>query len=378
LRRLGVKKGDKVCLFLPNCLEFLYLWFGLAKIGGVMVPLNINLRGEELRYIIHHCDARRIVMDEHLYPAFACIEKDLARIEQKIWRGRNDLPSRDFCSFKDLLRGGEDRSPEEEIKDEDPLSILYTTAATTYPRGIMISHFNYIHTGEVWAKEVIDFQEEDIFYTHLPLFEANAQMFTIMGSLVTGCPHVLKEKFVPSGFWDEIDRCRATVFNYNAGMINMLMKQPISENNAGHSIRAAFGGILSREDRRDFEKRFGIKVLEGFGWIESGGINLIRGNNNDKKNGSIGKPIRFFEVKPWDENNQEVPIGETGEIVVKGEVPYSMSLGYYKQPDRTAEAWDGGAFHTGDWGYKDADEYFYPTEQHQGRAIRRFGDNIFS
>jgi len=375
LRRLGVKKGDKVCLFLPNCLEFLYLWFGLAKIGGVMIPLNFDLRGEELRYIIHHCEARRIVVDEDLYPAYAQIEKDLSRIDRKIWRGRNHPPSKDFYSLQNLLRGSEDRSPGEEIMDKDPLGILYTSVAASPPRGIVISHFNYIHTGEVWAKEAIAFHEEDIFFTSLPLFGANAQMFSIMGSLATGCPHVLRENFLPSRFWEDIRQSRATIFNFTAGMLSMLMKQPVRENDTDHSIRAAFGGIVSQELRQGFEKRFRIKILEGYGWIESGGLSFVS-FGNDKKVDSLGKPIRFCEAMIWDENNQEVPIGQTGKIVVKGEIPHSISLGYYKQPDKTAEAWDGGAFHTGEWGYRDADGYFYLADQYD-KGIRRFGENIF-
>jgi carnitine-CoA ligase len=374
LQSMGVKKGEKVCLLLPNGLEFLYLWFGLAKMGGIMVPLNFNRPGAELGYMIRHCDARWVVVDEDLYPAYVSAGKDLPRIEQKVWRGEKDPPSKDFRPLGDLLRGAERGDPAEEIREEDPLGILYTPAITAPPKGIMISHFNYVNTGEQWAKGVIDSREEDVFFTHLPLFGANAQMFTIMGSLAMGCSLVLREKFSPFHFWEDIQRWRVTIFSYTSEMLQMLLKQPVRDD-IGHPVRAVFGGIVPRELRQEFEKRFRIKALEGCGWIESGGLNVVS-LANDKKAGSLGKPVRFCEVMIWDENNQEVPIGQTGEIVIKGNPRYSMSLGYYKQLDRTAEAWDGGAFHTGDWGYKDADGYLYLADP-VDKGIRRIGENIF-
>lgn len=374
LRRMGVKKGDKVCLLLPNCLEFLYLWFGLAKMGGIMVPLNFNRPGAELGYMIRHCDARWMVVDEDLCPAYESVEKDLPRIEAKIWRGEKDPPSKDFRPLGDLLRGADGGDPAEEIREEDPLGILYTPAGALPAKGIMISHLNYVNTGEVWAKEVIDSREEDVFFTHLPLFGANAQMFTIMGALTMGCPLVLGKNFSPFLFWPEIQRSKATIFNYTPEMIQMLIKQ-VGRDEPDHAVRAAFGGIVSREVGQDFEKRFRIPILQGWGWIESGGLNLVS-PTRDKKSGSLGRPIRSWEVMIWDKNNQEVPIGQTGEIVIRGKPPGSMSLGYYKQMDRTAEAWDGGAFHTGEWGYKDADGYIYLVDPAE-RGLSRSGENIF-
>jgi crotonobetaine/carnitine-CoA ligase len=375
LRECGVKKGDHVCLFLPNCPEFLYLWFGLAKIGGVMVPLNVNLRGDGLRYIIHHCDARWIVVDERLYDAYAFVEKDLPEIKQKIWKGEMDPPARNFYSLRHLMEAAEDKAPPGvKIKDEDPLGLIYTSGTTGPPKGAMISHFNYLNSGQVWVKDIIDYREDDIFFTTLPLFHANAQMFTTMGSLLSGRPFVLRERFSASQFFDEIRQYGATIFNYIGGMLTMLMKQPERPDDADTPARATFGGAAPREIWRDFERRFKLTIIEGFGLTESGGVCLC--NPPDKiKVGSIGKPLSFCEVTIWDENNMEVPIGQNGEIVVQEKVPFSMFLGYYKQPDKTKEAWEGGWFHTGDRGYQDENGYFYFIDRIK-ECIRRRGENI--
>jgi len=205
LRELGVRKGDPVCLFLPNCLEFLYLWFGLAEIGGVMVPLDVNLRGDGLKYIINHCDARWIIVNERLLDTYSIVENGLSRIDHRVWHGEADPPGENFLSLSRLMEAAEEKAPPPlAIREEDPLGILYTSGATGPPKGVMISHFNYLNSGEIWAKDVIHYRPDDIFFTTLPLFHANAQMFTAMGSLFSGRPFVLRERFSASRFFDEI------------------------------------------------------------------------------------------------------------------------------------------------------------------------------
>lgn len=240
----------------------------------------------------------------------------------------------------------------------------------------MISHFNYINTGHVWTKDIIDYRADDVFFTTLPLFHANAQMFTTMGSLVSGRSYVLRERFSASRFFDEIRQYGATIFNYIGEMLTMLMKQPEREDDSNNPARLTFGGAVPPDLWQNFEKRFNVKIIEGYGLTESGGVCLC--NPPDQiKEGSIGKPSRFCDVTIWDEDNREIPFGETGEIVVKEKIPSSMFLGYYKQPDKTEEAWIGGWFHTGDRGYKDEDGYFYFVDRMKD-CIRRCGENISS
>lgn len=377
LRGLGVKRGDHVCLFLPNCPEFVYLWFGLAKIGGVMVPLNFNLRGDGLKYIINHSDAKMIVVNEHLYDAYAAVEKDLLAIEQRIWHSE-DIPSpKNFSSLKNLMETAEEKLPPTiEIKDETPLGIIYTSGTTGPPKGAVISQFNYLNTGQVWVNEILDYAVDDIFFTALPLFHANAQMYSTMGALCSGRPYVLREKFSASRFWDEVRQHKATVFNYIGGILTILMKQPEKEDDIDNPVRIAFGGAAPKEIWVDFEKRFNVKIIEAYGSTENGAIPLCNPPEHIKV-GSVGKPTSFAEVKIWDEKNHEVRIGQTGEIVTKEKVPYSMFLGYYKQPDKTKEAWAEGWFHTGDRGYMDEDGYFYFVDRIKD-CIRRRGENISS
>lgn len=377
LHELGVRKGDHVCLFLPNCLEFLYLWFGLAKLGGVMVPLNVHLRGDGLKYIINHCDAKWMVVNEALHDAYAFVEDDLPKVEHRIWHGPDATIPPGFSPLSNMLAAaGQDPPPTVDMQDGDPLGIIYTSGTTGPPKGAMISHYNYLNTGQVWANDVVDYREDDLFFTTLPLFHANAQMFTTMGSLRSGRPFVLRERFSASKFFDEIRQYKATIFNYIGGMLTMLMKQPERPDDTDNPARATFGGAAPRELWRDFEKRFDVTIIEGYGLTESGGLCLCNPPHQIRV-GSIGKPTSFCDVTIWDENNREVPTGNTGEIVVKPNHPHAMFLGYYKQPDKTQEAWEGGWFHSGDRGYQDQEGYFHFVDRVKD-CIRRRGENISS
>jgi crotonobetaine/carnitine-CoA ligase len=349
----------------------------MAKIGGVMVPLNTALRGDGLMYIINHCDAKWIFVSERLYESFDFVEKDLNGIEKRIWHGENEPSPKNFYDLKAMMKEAADKAPTTvDINDDDPLGIIYTSGTTGRPKGAMISHFNYLNTGEIWVKDIIAYREDDIFFTTLPLFHANAQMFTTMGSLTSGRPFVLRERFSASRFFDEIREYEASIFNYIGGMLTILMKQPESEKDSDNSARATFGGGAPREIWSAFEKRFGVTIIEGYGLTESGGVCLCNPPDNIKL-GSIGKPTRFCDVAVFDENNREVPTGQSGEIVVKEKIRHSMFLSYYKQKDKTDEAWDGGWFHTGDRGYTDEDGYFYFVDRIKD-CIRRRGENISS
>jgi crotonobetaine/carnitine-CoA ligase len=240
----------------------------------------------------------------------------------------------------------------------------------------MISHRNYLNTAQVWIDDFIRCREDDIFYTCLPLFHANAQMYTTMGSLYSGRPFVLRERFSASQFFNEIRQFGATIFNYIGGMLGILMKQPVKDNDCDNPARIAFGGAARKEIWQLFEKRFNLKIIEGYGATETGALPLCN-PPHEIKVGSVGKPTRIADVTIWDDHNRELPIGQSGEIVVKGKTPNSMFLGYYKQPDKTTEARDKGWFHTGDRGYQDEDGYFYFIDRIKD-CIRRHGENISS
>jgi crotonobetaine/carnitine-CoA ligase len=268
----------------------------------------------------------------------------------------------------------ENAPPAVNIKDGDPLAILYTSGTTGPPKGVIISQLNYINTGRVWAEDIISYREDDIVFSTLPLSHASAQMLTVMSCLVSGRPYVLGERFSPALYFDRVRQYGATVLHFIGSMVTMLMKEPEKENDSDNPARIVSCAGTSREIWQNFEKRFNVTLIEGYGLTETGGVCLM--NPRDKiKIGSIGKPTKFCDVGIWDENNQEIPVGQNGEIVVKEKTPYSMFLGYYRQPDATEEAWRGGWFHTGDRGYVDEEGYFYFVDRIKD-CIRTHGQYV--
>ncbi len=377
LESLGVRKRDKVCLMLSNRPAFLELWFGLAKLGAVMVPLNTSLIGEGFAYIVNHSDASVFVLESAFAPVFKRAERELKGIRAKVFVGDKERMPEGFVSYDEAVSAfPPERTRRAVLQPSDLMSIIYTSGTTGLPKGAMISHFNYPNAGKIWADIVVRANSEDIFFTTLPLFHANAQMFTTMGSLSSGRPFVLRERFSASKFFPEIRQYGATVFNYIGAMLTILMKQPPQPDDADNPARLTFGGAAPKEIWRDFEKRFGVTIMEGFGLTETGGLCLANPYERVKV-GSIGKSLPFCDVKIVDGSDVEIPSGRSGEIVVRSKVPNGIFLGYYKDPQRTEESMRNGWFHTGDRGYADEEGYFYFLDRMKD-CIRRRGENISS
>jgi len=359
LREMGVERGDKVCLLLTNRPEFIEIWFGLAKLGAVMVPLSETLKADGFTYIINHSESTVMVVEREFHPVFQAIEQSLEKIGKKIWVGsESDTPS-DFIRYPDAtVENTVTKSRYSKVVGSDVMAIIYTSTGAGLPRGTMVPHHNYINTGKIWADAIIQVSSSEIFFTNLPLYQINAQVTSTMGALSSGRPLVLGERFVPSRFVDEIRRCGATVFNLVGWMFAALMKEPAQSGDAQNSARIVFGAATPKELWKGFEERFGVTILEGYGRAESGGVCLIN-SLKDKRIGSIGKPMPYCDVKIFDENDRELPAGMPGEIVVRPVMPDSIFAGYYNNPDLTRETMRNGWFHSGDCGYVDEENYFY-------------------
>lgn len=377
LLRLRIRKGDRVAIMLQNCPEFFYSWLGLNKIGGVMVPINTAFKGEETKYILNHSEARIIIIANSLLDVLEGIKKDCGYLEKVICIGEGIIP--DAISFSELIEGASAELPPLELGDEDLASIIYTSGTTGKPKGVMHTQRAYILVGQGFTLRV-GARSEDRFFTPLPLFHANAQFYSTMGSLAAGASLILVERFSATKFWDQIRHFHATEFNFIGGMIRMLYNQPESPKDVDNPIRVAYGAPVPKDIFEAFEKRFGLTLVEGYGLTECPGASQ-NPLQVPRKIGSIGLPathpdpsLRFMEMKIFDENDEELPPGNIGEIALKSP---ALMKGYFKDPEKTAEAIRKGWFHTGDYGFMDEDGYFYFVDRKKD-IIRRRGENISS
>jgi carnitine-CoA ligase len=375
---LGVKKGDRVCFFLLNCPEYLYGWLGLAKIGAVLVPINTNYKSEETRYILQHSEANTIVVHSSLKEVIDRIRSETPSLRNFLSLGEKKADD-GYLPFEEALRNAPADLRPTDVGEQDLCEIMYTSGTTGPSKGVMMTHQYWIINGYGYSYPM-DVKPEDRLFTCLPLFHANAQGYSTMGALTAGASLILMERFSATRFWDEIRQYRATVFNFIGAMLTILSKQPESERDRDHHVRAAYGSpALEKKFQAYMEQRFGITFVSGYGLTECG-LCIIQPLYGSRKENSMGLPKQIpgfgfvNKIRVVDENDQEVPRGTVGEIVIKNP---AVTKGYYKDPELTSKVIRNGWLHTGDRAWMDEDGYFFFADRKKD-VIRRRGENVSS
>jgi crotonobetaine/carnitine-CoA ligase len=380
---MGIRREDKVCIMLNNSPEYLDVWFGLSFLGAILVPLNIHLKGDGLRYILTHSDCKVIVAEEeYVHRIIQCLEtlpKDLKIIIRgKIESVLKNLETKNIVkgSLEQLISNSSTQLPDLSVSPNDINCILYTSGTTGAPKGVMLSHAAYVNSAQSFASRMVNVQPDDILFTTLPLFHINAQAHTTLGAISANATIALSKKFSASRFWDEIRAHGATIFNSLGSMIPILIKQPEREDDRNNPARVTACAATPKEFWRTFEERFGVKIIEGYGLTETAGF-CISNPIEFTRIPSIGKEFPYIKTKIVDENDNPVKTGEIGELLIKPLVEHSIMEGYYKMPEKTAETMKDGWFHTGDRVYEDEDGYLYFSDRLK-QCIRRRGENISS
>lgn len=374
LHRLGIRRGDRVCVMLRNCPEFLYAWLALAHMGGILVPINTNFREKEVEYILGHSGAAGVLTEARFIP----LMEEMKRIpgpRHWICEGREEAPG--WMPFEELLRSPARFEERLKLRGDDISTIMYTSGTTGPPKGVLITHKMYIYCGEgyqLWAR----IQERDRLFTCLPLYHANAQYYSTMGSLAAGASLALAERFSASQFWEQVRKSGATIFNFIGAMLVILLKQPECAADRDHSIRLAYGApALARPVRDYVEKRYGLTVISGYALTECP-FGTMESPDGVRKELSMGRPRyhpRFKNhVRLVDDQDREVPPGTVGEITLRNP---AVMKGYYKEPEMTRKALRGGWLHTGDNAWRDEEGYFYFVDRKKD-VIRRRGENVSS
>lgn len=376
---LGVKKGDKVAIMLNNCVEFLYSWFGLNKIGAIEVPINVALKGEGLVYQIVQSDSVALVADTVFLDRLGPVSDDLSTVRHAIFRNSTDEAS--LASWKGIeslwiedLMDHPATSPDIEVLFSDMASILYTSGTTGRSKGVEMSHHYWY---DIWSSSVkySRYTEDDILYTGLPFFHGNAQGITIGPAILADAKAVIVERFSASSLLDDCRKWNCTEANYIGGIIPILMKQEPDEGDGDNPLRLMVGAAAPVDIWDDFESRFKTKLLEVYGMTECYCCLVVP--YDEPRAGSCGKPITGWRVMLVDDNDNEVSPGELGEFIAQPENMFVGTTGYFKQIEPTLEFFKNFWMHTGDLGKRDEDGYFYFVDRKK-QALRRRGENISS
>ncbi|MGB9678402.1 MAG: long-chain-fatty-acid--CoA ligase [Thermoanaerobacteraceae bacterium] len=348
---LGIVNGDKVALSFPNCPEYIFSFMGASKAGAIVVPLNMMLTLEEIAYIIMESGANTIVV----HPLIA---QKIDKNQLSSLRLKNIIILDDYVIEKILGTG----NPKEiDIKDDDICTYLYTSGTTGKPKGAMLTHNNFYSDVKA-MDEVSDLGKDDNFLCVLPLFHSFSWTVNVLLAFYLGATVTIKENFMPKDTLDTLINEKITVFCGVPSMFAILMR--MAEKGQFKALRLAISGgaPLAPEIQRGFEEKFNFPLVEGYGLSEAAPVALLNPLEPDavRKPGSIGFPLPCLEAKIVDENDNEVAVGEVGELVLKGS---NIMLGYHNMPEDTAITLKNGWLHTGDLAKKDDEGYFYIVDR---------------
>jgi carnitine-CoA ligase len=373
LAQLGINKGDRVALIVPNRPEMLELFFACAKLGAVQVPLNYWLKGEFLRHQLMDCAARILVADDAGVQAAEVIlgATEIEHVVLMDSKSRTSLPSSFYSGFHTL----EPMLPQVRVTPQDVASINYTSGTTGLPKGCVLPHRYYVVAANA-ARQMEWIVPGDRLFTAYPLFHMSG-VHSLMEALVGDASLVIEPEFHASTFMKRAVEAGASVIAGVGPMGMAILAQPASPEDGLHPMRLARFIPMHPERQAEFEARFKTPIMaEGWGQTECSPATLSP-VNGPRKAGAAGRALEHLEIKAVDDFDREVSAGSVGELVIRPRQPDVMYRGYWRNPQATVDAQVNLWHHTGDYGAIDEDGYVTFIDRKKD-ALRRRGENVSS
>jgi len=361
LKSIGIQPGDKVAL---NCLNLPYfpmVYFGILKAGAVVVPLSVLLKKDEVAYHLKDSEAKAI---------FA-------------FTGTAELPTTDPSPIEGtktlgvLMNGQPPTFETEATNPNDTAVIIYTSGTTGRPKGAELTHSSLL-LNAILSSDLGALSDEDTVLTVLPLFHIFAMTVLMNAGIYRGVSNILLPRFDAEAVMGLMLKHKVTLFAGVPTMYWGLLNYSGDKFDPGQvksSLRVCFSGgaSLPVSVLEEFEKKYEVPILEGYGMSEGSPVVTFNHLNKKRKPGSIGTPVWGVEVKVVDENDNEVPVGEKGELLYKG---HNVMKGYYNKPDENEKTLANGWLHSGDVAVKDEDGYYYIVDRTKDMIIRG-GLNVY-
>ncbi|MBI2485361.1 MAG: acyl--CoA ligase [Deltaproteobacteria bacterium] len=343
----GVKRGNRVAIFLPNSIEFITSFFAVATIGAISVPINTSYKEEEIKFYISHSSSKLVLTEEKLKP-----------IAEKAAKGTSATIIIIKGDIKDWSFSKRDVSCQNkaEIKTDDEVIYLYSTGSTGKPKRVARTHFNLIALADNHS-QTVNWTEEDRILFSVP-FSHTYGFGNFISAVKVGASIYSLAEFNRNKVIDLIEREYITVFPTVPFMLSALAETFLSKPRNLSSLKLVIsaGAPLPKETSYKFHNKFGIYPRQLYGSTETGVISINLSNDIESKLDSVGRPVKNVKVVIFKEDGSRGEINEIGEIAVK--CP-SMTTGYHGLPEETKMAFKNGYYFTGDLGRIDEEGYIY-------------------
>jgi long-chain acyl-CoA synthetase len=363
LKSRGVEPGDRVGLMLPNVPYFPVIYYGILRAGGVVVPMNVLLKGREVSFYLTDPGAKH-VFAWHDFASAAEQGASEAGAEAIVVKPGE---------FEALLADAPS-APENADRDgSDTAIILYTSGTTGTPKGAELTHDNLHRNAEVTCRTLVQATEEDVVLGALPLFHAFGQTCAMNVAVIAGAMLTLIPRFDARKALEIIKRDGVTVFEGVPTMYHGLLHTEGEHDVSCLRLCISGGAAMPVEVMRTFEEKFGCIILEGYGLSETAPVASFNHPDSERKPGSIGTPIEGVELRAVGDDREPVAPGEVGEIAIRG---HNVMKGYWNREDATRDVMKDGWFHTGDMATVDEDGYFFIVDRKKDMIIRG-GYNVY-
>jgi long-chain acyl-CoA synthetase len=366
LAEIGIARGDRVGILLPNSPHFPIAYYAVLGLGAIALPLNIMLKARELAYQLEDAEARAIIAWSNFAPE---VEKAVASLDVlgfRIYLG-DEAPAGSL-RMVDLIRRGTRMPSSPEVSPEDVAVILYTAGVTGHPKGAKLTHHNLAyHAAEF--RNWLRISPKDRFLAVMPFYHALGQGMLMNLAFASGAQLVIHSRFDPGDVLQALQEEQITYFLGVPTMYSLMADSSSAQDYRPELVRYCLSGgsKLSQELAGKFEKHCGRTIMEGYGLSETSSMVCLNTMADTGYNGSVGRSIRGVELRIAREDDSELPVGEVGEVLIRGE---TVMQGYQGRPDLSNQAMRGDWFHTGDLGKIDIDGNLYVVDRKDDMILK--------
>jgi carnitine-CoA ligase len=376
----GIGPGDVVATQLPNMEPHLEIWFGILSSGAAQCPINTAYRGEFLSWAVNLPAARLLVIADAFLAELDAVVDDLPLLERVVvvptGAAHGPDPRRPWETYEEFLGNADDRDPGIELSWTGDARIMFTSGTTGRSKGVIKQHASDYFSGRTYC-EVCGVTADDVVYSCLPLFHSNAQVLAAFPAMIAGARIHFDTRYSSTRFWTSVTECGATLLNTVSAINYFIWNTESSGLDRAHKVTRIMAMPAPKDIYWDFQERFGIRFIEGYGLTETGMV-TYHPPGAPPRPGSCGIATPGFEVSVVEPGtDRPVPSGQQGEIVVDMKVPNIVMRAYIGMPEKTAEDFRNLKLHTGDLGEMDDEGYLYFKDRLKD-YIRRRGENVSS